>query len=230
MKKKVLLDGFSLIEVSISLLIMGIISSIFISQMNSVSKFNVNQKTQANIDFVIRAIGAHFINSDYRIPYPSSEKKNIGIADESMAGSFGIVPFKTLGIMEKFAKNGNGKWLLYKINPFFGIDGLTDSSKIKLGINEFESNIRNDKVAIIIKSVNSKDETEYTVWYGEKSFAANYGNNMAPKQLKNVDSKASKITEASQENPSLKSTNTKKKESAQRVVIETANNKEEDYM
>lgn len=175
--KKVYFQGFSLIEVSISLIIIGIISSIGISQLNIMNRVYRMQKTQSNIDFVVKSIAAFYLANDCKcIPFPSN-KSSIGYQNKSMENSFGIIPFKTLGIMEKFAKNARGKWLLYKMNPNFGKSNLINKT---LGVSEFSSEIPGDKVAFIIKSQNEKNEDEITIWYSEKTFISNFANNKFP--------------------------------------------------
>ena len=94
-----------------------------------------------------------------------------------MKNTFGIIPFKTLGIMEKFAKNAKGKWLLYKMNPDFG---KTTALNKNLGITSFSSQIPQDKVAFIIKSQNERWEDEVVAWYSEKTFISNLANNRLP--------------------------------------------------
>jgi prepilin-type N-terminal cleavage/methylation domain-containing protein len=176
-KIKVKFHGFSLIEVSIALLITGIIMSTEVTQFNMFKKIYATQKTQSNIEFVLKSIAAYYISSDGKLPFPSNQVSNIGTQDENMKNSFGIIPFKSLGIMENFAKNGKGKWLLYRMNPFFG--QITSSLQHKnLDIAEFSSEIPDDKVAIIIKEQNNDDgKNEITVWYSEKNFIANFLNN-----------------------------------------------------
>ena len=170
---KTKIPGFSLIEVSISLIIIGIISSIGISQLRLMNKVYASQKTQTNIDFVVRALGAYCTCKALKLPYPSKMNANVGIQSEDMKHSFGIIPFKSLGIMEKFAKDGNGHWMLYKVNPNFGKVIFSSEDK-SLGISDFSSELPNDRVAFIIKSKNSKNEDEVTVWYSEKTFVSNF--------------------------------------------------------
>lgn len=178
MIRKVYFQGFSLIEVSISLIIIGIISSIGISQLNIMNRVYRTQKTQSNIDFVVKSIAAFYLASDCNnIPFPSDMKNNIGHQSKTMENSFGIIPFKTLGIMEKFAKNAKGKWLLYKMNPDFGKNTFSNKT---LGISGFSSEIPGDKIAFIIKSQNEKHEDEITIWYSEKTFISNFANNKLP--------------------------------------------------
>lgn len=173
MFRKVNFSGFSLIEVSISLIIIGIISSIGMSQLRLMNKVYTSQKTQSNIDFVVKALGAYCTSKALQLPYPSRTDANIGVQSEDMQCSFGIVPFKSLGIMEKFAKDGKGKWLLYRVNPNFGKPVFSKENK-SLGVADFSSDLPGDRVAFVVKSQNSKNEDELIVWYSEQTFVANY--------------------------------------------------------
>jgi prepilin-type N-terminal cleavage/methylation domain-containing protein len=151
--------GFSLIEASISLLIVGIVSSICVSQLSMFMAVNRMQKTQTNCEIVVRALGL-YMKRDGVLPGP------VG-ADST---GFGRVPFKAIGIMESFARDGNGHWLLYKSNPHFG-KMVTDPHLINLGISEF-SGMYGDKVAFVLKSVSSTNAELYKIWYSEKNFTA----------------------------------------------------------
>ena len=91
MRKNIRFQGFSLIEVSISLLIVGIVSAIGISQLRLMQKMYAAQKTQSNIDFVIKALGAYCTSSSLRLPFPSKMNSDIGYQSESMKNSFGII-------------------------------------------------------------------------------------------------------------------------------------------
>ena len=176
-KGKCKIPAFSLIEISITLLIVGLVSSIMIPQLKSITLLINAQKDQSHLDFITKSIGAYYL-STYKIPYPSMINSNIGEQNESMKNSFGIVPFKTLGIMEKFAKTSNGMWILYKMNPAFGNKAIKDN----LGISDFSGKINDDKIAIILKTQNSRGEDSLTVWYSEKNFIANFANNKLPPQ------------------------------------------------
>lgn len=171
--RKVSFSAFSLIEVSISLLIIGILSGIWGNQLKMINKIQSSQKTQTNIDFTVKALAAYCIAEDFKLPYPSKLNSDLGKQSESMKNSFGIIPFKSLGIMEKFAKDGNGRWLLYKMNPNFC---NLNSQNSNLDVKEFSSDIAGDKVAFIIKSQNSAGVDETTVWYSEKTFISNFMN------------------------------------------------------
>lgn len=154
--KKRFLAGFSLLEVSISLLIIGLVSSISISQLHSIAKFNNAQKTRTNIDCVIKALEAYYIFYE-SLPEPY----------EVGADGFGKVPFEKLGIMEKFAKDGNGKWLLYKL----------DFQITENAIENF-----NDKKLFFIKGGDIEE------WRGARLFLHNCGQ-LIPKNARDLPKK-----------------------------------------
>ena len=172
MLKKERFQGFSLIEVSISLLIMGIISAISISQLSVMQKMSASKKTQSNIDFVVNALGVYYArNSAWpALPYPSKMDCNIGRQSKSMKNSFGIIPFKSLGIMEKFAKDCNGRWLLYKMNSKLCRTIFASEDK-SLGDMEFSSNIPSNELAFVIKVQNANNEEELSVEYDLKKLS-----------------------------------------------------------
>ncbi len=163
-------DGFSLIEASVSLLVVGIVSCICMTQLSSFMNINKIQQTQKHYEVVVNSLGAYFIATNGSLPAPININEN----------GFGTVPFKTLGIMEKFAKDGNGKLFLYKLNPYFG-KPTTNPNHINLGISEFTSSYE-DKIAFILASVDSKGHEIYKIWYSERNFKA-----MFPIRNENVD-------------------------------------------
>ena len=164
-----------MIEVSISLIIIGIISTIGISQLRLMHKVYASQKTQANIEFVTKALGTYCTSKVLKLPFPSKISANIGHQSKEMENSFGIIPFRSLGIMEKFAKDGNGRWILYKVNPNFGKTVFSEEDR-NIGITDFDSDIPGDRVAFVIKTTNAKNEDEITIWFSERTFVANYTN------------------------------------------------------
>jgi prepilin-type N-terminal cleavage/methylation domain-containing protein len=176
MRKKILLSasGFSLLEVSISLLIIGIVSTMTISQLATIKRINSCQITRTNIEFVIKVIGIYCAQKDdVGLPFPSRTDTDIGVQSKTMKDTFGFVPYKTLGMMERMVKNGDGIMFMYKMNPMFK-KSISDKLQKDLGVSEFASEISGDKVAIILKSVNKDGKDDMVVWYSEKNFIANY--------------------------------------------------------
>ena len=165
------LKGFALIEVSIALLILGIISSISVSQFATIKRIQAEITTKSNIDYVLKSLGAYYISKNGFLPYPAHN--NTQLTGKQVVGKtdFGIVPYKSLGIMEKYAKDGYGNWLLYKLNPDVG--KLVNNNR-NLGIQEFDSEVKSDKVAFIIKYTTNKQEN--IIRYSEYNFAHIFAN------------------------------------------------------
>lgn len=161
------LKGFSLLEISISLLVLGIISSAGLSLLTSYKKFAAARTTDNHIEVVVSALAAYCKFADgTSLPFPSSEDaSSIGFSNSATSGGFGIVPYKTLGIMEKFARDGAGKWLRYRMNPGFATQGHS----VDMGLPEF-SPTTIDKVAFIIKT----EDGSRLFWISEKNFKMMY--------------------------------------------------------
>lgn len=173
-RKNRFLHGFSLIETSVSLLIVGIISGIIVTQMRIYQGAAASARTQSNIDAIVSSLAAYCIGgSDCMLPYPSSDREQtIGLSDQNMKNKFGIIPFKTLGIMEKFAKDGRGRWILYRMNPYFNEMFYPPEFK-KLGVAEFSSSSE-DKIAFIIKTNDDNGKSGHMIWYSENNFKVKF--------------------------------------------------------
>lgn len=188
------IKGFALIEVSIALLVLGIISSISISQFATIKRMQAEMTTKSNVDFILKSLGAYYISKQGLLPYPANN--GLQVTGQQVNGKldFGIIPYKSLGIMEKYAKDGYGNWLLYKLNPDIG---KTTTKNRNLGIQEFNSEMKNDRVAFIIKYTINKNEN--IVWYSENNFARIFANgkiqknNTPPKQDKTKEQILSSI-------------------------------------
>jgi hypothetical protein len=149
------------------------------SQLTVLKRIHSNQKTLANIEIVLKAIGTYCALKDMVLPFPSKTDMNIGEQSESMKDTFGLVPHRAIGLMAGMTKSGEGIPLQYKMNPMFR-KSTSSTLHRTLGISGFASDIATDKVAIIIKSVNKKGKDEIVIWYSEKNFIANYAGGHRP--------------------------------------------------
>ena len=168
--------GFALIEVSIALLILGIISSISINQFATLKRIQADTTTKNNIDHVLKSLGAYYIAKRGVLPFPEKIGPRMQGRQTFDYRDFGIVPYKTLGIMEKFVKDGYGNWLKYKVHPDFGvkISKYYKMANKNLGVEDFDSYVQNDKVAFIIKYTSNSQE--HTIWYSENNFVQIFAN------------------------------------------------------
>ena len=174
-----IVKGFALIEVSIALLVLGIISSISISQFATIKRMQAEITTKSNIDYVLKSLGAYYISKGGYFPYPANNCFQITGQQVIGKTDFGIIPYRSLGIMEKYAKDGYGNWLLYKVNPDVG---KTSTKNRNLGIQDFSSEIKNDKVAFIIQY--NTNNNKNIIWYSENNFAQIFANGKVYKKNK----------------------------------------------
>ena len=121
------LGAFSLIEMSMVLLIMGVILSFSLPYLTNHLVFERQKQTSANFEEITHAL-ALFVMQTGRLPYPSSptSSENRGQEDASLSGGqAGIIPFKTLGLSQVSAKDGYNHWISYIPHP-----ALTDETTL----------------------------------------------------------------------------------------------------
>ncbi len=106
--------GFSLIEVSIVLVIMGLIISMSTPIYSNFGDSYKAKNTKEHQENLMRLLGQYAL-LNHQLPYasdPLSSKETFG--DESHL-SVGIVPFRTLGLPESMAKDAYGNFFTYAI-------------------------------------------------------------------------------------------------------------------
>ena len=103
--------GSILLEVAIAVSIIGIISGGVISYFSTFNKIKAEKITQENIETVAIAL-ASFVAQNYRLPKPSN---NLNGEECDETGCY--VPYKTIGISSKTAKDGHGNPLIYAVEP-----------------------------------------------------------------------------------------------------------------
>lgn len=119
-------------EIAVGISILAIISGFIVRKSMAANKYIREQQTKSNINTVVISI-ASFVANNQRLPRPSST--NDGIENESENLKFGYIPYKTLGISEKTAKDGNLQPFVYIVEP-----ELTKNHS-KIYGTEFHSNI-----------------------------------------------------------------------------------------
>jgi type II secretory pathway pseudopilin PulG len=111
--------GFSLLEATIVLGILGVLLSLLWPYMRELTERAETQKVSQNKERVLYAL-ANFIRQKGHLPCPSDPKatRNMGIAQKRCkANSTGLVPFQSLGLSRQHA-TGYGKNLMqYTVNP-----------------------------------------------------------------------------------------------------------------
>lgn len=116
------LSGFTLIEVAIVLCIIGVLSGIGIPAINSYIKHQKARKTEDHLEQILQSLTAYLLNNK-SLPCPSNPKasaEDAGISGHNCSfedTAVGLVPYKTLGIPEKIAKDGYHHWITYAVDP-----------------------------------------------------------------------------------------------------------------
>ena len=113
MKKTSPPDGFSLIEVAIVLIIIGIMGGMGISLLIHQMSLNRHKISHHHHEAIFRSLAAYALRKE-GLPYaanPASRKEKFGLAQSSQ--TIGIVPFKTLGLPESMVKDGYKNYITY---------------------------------------------------------------------------------------------------------------------
>lgn len=108
------LPGFALVEATMALIVLGIISSLIFPMIISLITYEKSRKTIDHQQQILRALAHYALNNSGTLPAPNqSELLNI----ESPEKRIGIIPYKLLGIPKNVAKDGYGRWFTYALHP-----------------------------------------------------------------------------------------------------------------
>jgi prepilin-type N-terminal cleavage/methylation domain-containing protein len=114
-------SGFSLLELAIVLVILGAIGGLSIPLLTAHMTRSALLKTRTNQAYVLNAI-AIYVEKNKRFPCPAEPHiigANFGLALDTcrMEKAKGIIPFKTLGISETYARDGFKRLMTYVVEP-----------------------------------------------------------------------------------------------------------------
>ena len=110
-------DGFILLEVVIALFIMGLTVQGGLMFMTHMNQHKKRMETETKQAMVLRTLAAHALIQG-RLPWaadPKAPPTTFGYEDKAHSRQQGIVPFKTLGIAEHYAKDGYGHYFTYLV-------------------------------------------------------------------------------------------------------------------
>ncbi len=109
--------GFSLLELSVALAVMGIVAASGLSLMGARVSAAQEKVTREHQTFVLKSL-ANYLLSQKKLPCPSPDLK--GFAKErceSPNEAVGYIPFETLGLSSRVAQDGWGKVMRYGVHP-----------------------------------------------------------------------------------------------------------------
>lgn len=121
--------GFSLVEVMISLIILGLIGGLGLATLTGYQGAEKLRKTKENQEKILSLLAARVISTG-SLPLPadpSAQGPDRGHATPvTVRGghALGLVPFKTLGIPENLVRDGYGRPFTYGVHG-----GLTDQNR-----------------------------------------------------------------------------------------------------
>jgi len=104
-------SGFTLVEISIVLAIIGVLFTGGVMTLRSVMDDVRYKVTQQRLEGIANAIGI-FTQQYYYIPTPSSPINFTGVSSPS-ATNTGLVPYATLGLKREQVQDGYGNWITY---------------------------------------------------------------------------------------------------------------------
>lgn len=121
--------GFTLIEMAVVLVIMGLIIGMVAPLMGQILQNNRTSATIAHLDTIEEALVV-FVRANGRIPCPAlPDDTPLGTETATCTGNDddGIVPFRTLGLSEDTARDGYKNFITYHVAEQFADTGLASN-------------------------------------------------------------------------------------------------------
>jgi prepilin-type N-terminal cleavage/methylation domain-containing protein len=112
------IPGFSLLEMAIVLIIMGVIGSMTLPALK-IMLDNQRAKTTAQRQELILYALASYANQYKILPYAADPTNPTGTEDKSTQRRRGIVPYAALGLPETIARDGYHNWFTYVVDDYF---------------------------------------------------------------------------------------------------------------
>lgn len=106
------ISGFSLIEIAIVLIIIGLISGMSLPALRSMRDWQKAATTAQNQEKILYALASYAIQNR-SLPYAANPTNFSGKQDIGARRRRGIVPYADLGLPESVAKDGYHHWITY---------------------------------------------------------------------------------------------------------------------
>jgi type II secretory pathway pseudopilin PulG len=110
------LPGFVLLEVAIALSVLGVITYMAMPLLGKIQQWQQVRLTTAHQEKIVESL-AGYVLSNKRLPCPALTSNGEAQSTCTNDTKVGFVPYKTLGIDEKTAKDGNHHWMTYAVQP-----------------------------------------------------------------------------------------------------------------
>jgi type II secretory pathway pseudopilin PulG len=113
-------SAFSLIEMAIVLIIIGLISGFTLPTLKNVIEAQKTKTTELNQEKIMYAM-ASYANQYKFLPYAADPLNPTGKEDRASCRRRGIVPYTDLGLPESTAKDGHHRWFTYVIDIHYAV-------------------------------------------------------------------------------------------------------------
>ena len=109
------LSGFSLIEIAIVLIILGIILGLTVPLVTASQKISQQKTTLSHQQQITSSLAAYVLTHN-KLPSAAALSDGQATPSNQSGVSLGYVPFVTLGLPEAVARDGFGRWFTYVVD------------------------------------------------------------------------------------------------------------------
>lgn len=182
--------GFSLLELALVLVILGIMGGMSLPLFKARLGHGAVVKTRENQGHVLHAIAA-FVEKNRRFPCPAppqatGEAYGVEPRERKCPGAKaeGLVPFRTLGISESFAKDGFKRWMTYAVDSNLADKEHENNIHTVAGGRLIVRNEQEQPVIVDQKMKNQNFIAFVLVSHGESGEGAFVGNGQITKTIR----------------------------------------------
>jgi type II secretory pathway pseudopilin PulG len=114
------LSGFSLIEIAVVLIIIGLIGGMTLPALNVMLDWQKMTTTAERQEKILYALASYAVQNKI-LPYAANPAHPQGTQDTATRRRRGIVPYRDLGLPESIAKDGYQRWFTYVVDDYYAI-------------------------------------------------------------------------------------------------------------
>ena len=119
-------DGYVLVDLALTVVVIGILIAVGIPMYKSYSQRDAVIQTEKRMDIIAHAF-SNYIQMRWRLPCPADPNETAqafgtertGGCTGAISDRYGIIPYRTIGIPEQYARDGYGNFMTYVVSPDF---------------------------------------------------------------------------------------------------------------
>lgn len=162
---KKVVKGFTLLEMSIVLIIAGLILGMTLPLLRTFLERQRDLETQKHQEQVLFSMASYVLKNNH-LPEPADSESGGEATRRTCEDHIcrGHIPFRTLGIPEALAKDGNHRWMLYAVpQPLTGTTVL-ESSIVPFGPEARFCRVRGEITLEVLDEQNHPFNLENDLW------------------------------------------------------------------